>query len=209
SRPGVPVGDIAPLRLPRARLQLQRRARGDLGRGAPRAAARDRPLADLSVLFDALCRARAHIARGRRRLPPDDWRSFPEPQLAADLGDDPELDSVVRFEGEVTLLELADMLNTGGEWRGMAGLALRDAAGEIVSAPLRPLIHDLDALPYPDRTQIERAFLGRRSTHILASRGCIRTCSFCSIHMFYRAAPGKVVRTRDPVRDRKIGRAHV
>ena len=35
----------------------------------------------------------------------------------------PELDSVVRFEGEVTLLELADMLSTGGEWRGIAGMA--------------------------------------------------------------------------------------
>jgi anaerobic magnesium-protoporphyrin IX monomethyl ester cyclase len=33
---------------------------------------------------------------------------------------------------------------------------------------------------------------------ILASRGCARTCSFCSIHMFYRAVPGKVVRTRKP-----------
>lgn len=112
----------------------------------------------------------------------------------------PELDSVVRFEGEITLLELADTLSVGGAWHGIQGLAWREKGGEIVSAPLRPLIHDLDALPYPDRTQIERAFLGRRSTHILASRGCIRTCAFCSIHMFYRAAPGKVVRTRDPVR---------
>jgi hypothetical protein len=34
---------------------------------------------------------------------------------------------------------------------------------------------------------------------ILASRGCARTCSFCSIHTFYRAAPGKIVRTRKPV----------
>jgi len=33
---------------------------------------------------------------------------------------------------------------------------------------------------------------------MLASRGCARTCSFCSIHMFYRSAPGKVVRTRRP-----------
>ena len=33
---------------------------------------------------------------------------------------------------------------------------------------------------------------------LLASRGCARTCSFCSIHTFYRAAPGKVVRTRKP-----------
>src|SRR5260370_13095255 len=34
---------------------------------------------------------------------------------------------------------------------------------------------------------------------ILASRGCARTCSFCSIHTFYRAAPGRIVRTRKPV----------
>lgn len=33
---------------------------------------------------------------------------------------------------------------------------------------------------------------------IIASRGCARTCSFCSIHTFYRAAPGKIVRTRKP-----------
>ncbi len=35
---------------------------------------------------------------------------------------------------------------------------------------------------------------------LLASRGCSRTCSFCSIHVFYRSAPGKVVRLRKPAR---------
>jgi radical SAM superfamily enzyme YgiQ (UPF0313 family) len=33
---------------------------------------------------------------------------------------------------------------------------------------------------------------------LLASRGCARQCSFCSIHTFYRNAPGKVVRVRKP-----------
>src|ERR1700687_5766510 len=124
--------------------------------------------------------------------------TFPEPQLRGHSGNDPGTRQR-RARGGITLLELADKLSVGAAWHGIPGLAWREG-GEIVSAPLRPLIHDLDALPYPDRTQIERAFLGRRSTHILASRGCIRTCSFCSIHMFYRAAPGKVVRTRDPAR---------
>src|SRR5207244_7613717 len=96
---------------------------------------------------------------------------FPSLSYQAALEMIPELDSVVRFEGEVTLLELADTLSVGGAWRGMQGLAWREGQ-EIVSGPLRSLIYDLDALPYPDRTQIERAFLGRRSTHILASRGC-------------------------------------
>ena len=35
---------------------------------------------------------------------------------------------------------------------------------------------------------------------VLASRGCARTCSFCSIHTFYRTAPGKVVRVRKPAK---------
>jgi anaerobic magnesium-protoporphyrin IX monomethyl ester cyclase len=35
---------------------------------------------------------------------------------------------------------------------------------------------------------------------VLASRGCARRCSFCSIHTFYRTAPGKVVRVRKPAK---------
>jgi anaerobic magnesium-protoporphyrin IX monomethyl ester cyclase len=109
----------------------------------------------------------------------------------------PELDTVVRYEGEETLLELADVLSMGINYRNIAGIAyVKD--GEVVCNPLRALVHDLDALPYPVRTYKTKALLGRLSTHLLASRGCIRTCSFCSIHMFYRSAPGKVVRIRKP-----------
>lgn len=109
----------------------------------------------------------------------------------------PELDSVVRFEGEITLIELADSLVSGRDWRGLKGIAYLQA-GETIATPLRALIHDLDELPFPDRSFAPNKVLGRLSTPILASRGCARTCSFCSIHMFYRAAPGKVVRTRKP-----------
>jgi anaerobic magnesium-protoporphyrin IX monomethyl ester cyclase len=109
----------------------------------------------------------------------------------------PELDSVVRFEGEETLLELADVLSMGGDFRGVSGLAYAATDG-VVCNSLRALVHDLDHLPYPDRRYQKCAILGRNSTYMLASRGCIRTCSFCSIHMFYRSAPGKVVRLRTP-----------
>ena len=109
----------------------------------------------------------------------------------------PELDSVVRFEGEETLLELADVLSMGGDFRRVSGLAYAAPDG-VVCNSLRALVHDLDNLPYPDRRYQKCAILGRNSTYMLASRGCIRTCSFCSIHMFYRSAPGKVVRLRTP-----------
>jgi anaerobic magnesium-protoporphyrin IX monomethyl ester cyclase len=109
----------------------------------------------------------------------------------------PELDSVVRFEGEATLLELVDAVSTGRDWREVAGLAVRDGERVRLTAP-RALVEDLDALPYPERTFEPQTVLGRKIMPLVASRGCARTCSFCSIHMFYRAAPGKIVRTRRP-----------
>jgi radical SAM superfamily enzyme YgiQ (UPF0313 family) len=109
----------------------------------------------------------------------------------------PELDSVVRFEGEETLLELVDFLSTGRDWHELTGLAYRQGES-TVATPMRHLIDNLDSLPYPVRAFRRNAILGRHATPMLASRGCARTCSFCSIHMFYRTAPGKVVRTRNP-----------
>ena len=109
----------------------------------------------------------------------------------------PELDSVVRFEGEMTLLELADAISTGSDWRGIQGIAYRGGE-EITLTPSRALIEDLDSLPYPDRNYLPDTVLGRSIMPLIASRGCARTCSFCSIHTFYRAAPGKIVRTRKP-----------
>jgi radical SAM superfamily enzyme YgiQ (UPF0313 family) len=122
---------------------------------------------------------------------------FPSLSYEQTLNLVPELDSVVRFEGEMTLLELADALSTGNDWRGVPGIACRRDQ-EVVTTPARALMEDLDQLPFPDRNYEPEDVLGRSIMPILASRGCARTCSFCSIHTFYRAAPGRIVRTRKP-----------
>lgn len=109
----------------------------------------------------------------------------------------PQLDSIVRFEGEITLLDLVDALSLGKDWRVTQGIAYRSARS-VEMTELRPLLGDLDELPHPHRVVETRSILGRTSAQLIASRGCARTCSFCSIHMFYRIAPGKVVRTRRP-----------
>jgi len=109
----------------------------------------------------------------------------------------PELDSVVRFEGEHTLVELADAVSIGRDWHEVQGIAyVRDH--QAIATPARHLLEDLDQLPYPERNYQPDTVLGRNIMPILASRGCARTCSFCSIHTFYRAAPGRMVRTRKP-----------
>jgi anaerobic magnesium-protoporphyrin IX monomethyl ester cyclase len=109
----------------------------------------------------------------------------------------PELDSVVRFEGEITLVELVDAVSMGNDWRSIPGIAYRGDQQVVLTQP-RALVEDLDQLPYPERNYAPNEVLGRGIMPILASRGCARTCSFCSIHTFYRAAPGRIVRTRKP-----------
>jgi len=120
---------------------------------------------------------------------------YPTLSYAQTLKAAPELDSIVRFEGEETLLELVEILRAGDDWRGLEGLAYRTDDGAKANPP-HHLAHDLDALPFPDRDFAATEILGRLGMPILASRGCARTCSFCSIHTFYRTAPGKVVRLR-------------
>lgn len=122
---------------------------------------------------------------------------FPTLNPQATLNEVPSLDSVARFEGELTLLELADNLSSGRDWRDTGGLVFRDD-GQSRETETRHLLRHLDDLPWPVREFEPESMLGQKAMPLLASRGCARTCSFCSIHTFYRTAPGKVVRLRDP-----------
>ena len=108
----------------------------------------------------------------------------------------PELNSVVRFEGEQTLLDLTCRLTSGRDWHDVPGLAYLAGSVVVESSP-RALVHDLESLPWPYRPHEPEDVVGMKALPILASRGCARRCSFCSIHTFYRTAPGKVVRVRD------------
>lgn len=109
----------------------------------------------------------------------------------------PGLDSVVRNEGEETLLQLFKHLKQQDSWKNIKGLAYRKGNAIRVTEP-RPLIEDLDSLPWPvrDNQALTRKNLGVRS--MLASRGCYHNCSFCSIQSFYRQTTGPKRRTRSP-----------
>jgi anaerobic magnesium-protoporphyrin IX monomethyl ester cyclase len=119
------------------------------------------------------------------------------PSLCHDdvLGLFPELDSVVRYEGEMTLVDLVSRLASGDDWHETPGIAYL-SGGQVVASPARALVQDLDSLPVPYRPYPPEQIIGFPILPLLASRGCARRCSFCSIHTFYRTAPGKVVRVR-------------
>ena len=113
------------------------------------------------------------------------------------LGKIPALDSVVRFEGENTMLKLCRNIKAVEEWKGIKGIAYRE--GDIIkSNPLRPFEPDLDIFPFPLRSPLKEYAYWKKFATIIAGRGCIHNCSFCNTRIFYSQPPGQIKRIRMP-----------
>lgn len=106
----------------------------------------------------------------------------------------PQLDFVVRGEGESVISDAFGRIARGEDWRDAPGVAyLRD--GQPVLNPLPPLVHDLDSLPFPARDELAR-MKEKLPALILSSRGCYHRCAFCSIPSFYELSGGRAPRYR-------------
>lgn len=110
----------------------------------------------------------------------------------------PELDSVVRFEGEETLAEIVSSLD-GGAWQHVDGIAWSDGTDMHVNPPRHGGVA-IDDIPEPDRRDIDYHSQELPTASVLASRGCPWKCSFCSIITFYEANGTKGRRRRHPHR---------
>jgi anaerobic magnesium-protoporphyrin IX monomethyl ester cyclase len=109
----------------------------------------------------------------------------------------PALDSVVRFEGEKTMLELAMCISKGKEWRNIKGIAYKGKNG-VVSNQLRRFEADLDNFPFPVRSPLKEYAFWKKFVTLIAGRGCIYNCSFCNVRKFYSQPPGFIKRIRRP-----------
>jgi radical SAM superfamily enzyme YgiQ (UPF0313 family) len=92
---------------------------------------------------------------------------------------------IVKGEGEITAVELADCIREGGDLSQVAGVGFK-SDGELQYGPYRPMIKDLDVIPRPDYAllELENYFTrGYSSTdvqlQIVTSRGCPYDCEFC------------------------------
>lgn len=103
---------------------------------------------------------------------------------------DPNIDFVVVGEGEETMKELARNLSHQN-FREILGLIYKDQQGKVKINPPRPLITNLDKLPFPAWHLLPMeeylhyhpagVFIKKeRVATMIASRGCPNGCNFCS-----------------------------
>ncbi len=106
----------------------------------------------------------------------------------------PFVDVIIRGEGEYTSLELVKSIEKGGEMKKVLGINFRNN-GQIVSTPDRPLIKDVDSLPFPDRQLLDFEYHNttagivvapKKFSSFVSSRGCVFQCRFCGCRQLAR-----------------------
>lgn len=115
--------------------------------------------------------------------------TLPEDTLAY-----PFFDIVVIGEGEYTMLELIDCLESGKNLNMVRGIAFKEGC-KIVKTRPREYIEDLDSLPFPARHLLPplryyhptpSACRSPPQATMITSRGCPYSCTFCDHSVFGR-----------------------
>lgn len=126
----------------------------------------------------------------------------PDPTFAArQLVSLQGVEAVCVGEGEGAILDLAERLEDGRSYSDIANLWVKNG-DSLVENPVRPLLDDLDSLPFPDWGVLPAKFQAelRNELPVMASRGCPFNCSFCSNHAYKKLYKGKgrILRWRSP-----------
>lgn len=112
----------------------------------------------------------------------------------SDLVGEDHADVVVLGEGEYTFRDLIRAFEKGHDLKGVKGISFKDPDGKIVTTQPRPLIEDLDELPFPawHLFNLEHyskgcplAAIDELAVPVVGSRGCPFKCVFCSQDKFY------------------------
>ena len=114
----------------------------------------------------------------------------------------PYFDGVCVGEGEYPILELMDKMKDGKDYYDTLSFYFKNG-DKVVKNEIRPLIENLDELPFPDIHLFDYANLESTKLDtalIMLSRGCIYACTYCGNSQFRNIYPNKVkyARFRSP-----------
>lgn len=104
----------------------------------------------------------------------------------------PDVDFLIRGEGEETFLELVRMIgerwgNKNATFNNIKGISYRQN-GEMVHNPQREFVKDLDAIPFPARDLLlnKDSYNSEDMGLLMTSRGCPYNCSYCATGIWKR-----------------------
>ena len=160
----------------------------------------------LSAMFDVA----VQVTRAIQKEMPDKplvWGGFHAttmPHQALEF-----VDAVCIGEGEEALQELVDRMEAGKDFYDVRNFWFRRPDGRVVGNPVRPLIQDLDTIPYPDfdftddwsyddkkrrlirldwkrftevgPKYVDRQFNMRLAYKAMITRGCPHKCAYCGV----------------------------
>ncbi|MCX5693258.1 MAG: radical SAM protein [Candidatus Omnitrophica bacterium] len=125
----------------------------------------------------------------------------PHPTYFPEIIEHPSVDVTCCGEGEFAMLDLADSRDKNADYSNIPNLSVK-IQGVVKRNEVRPLIPDLDQLPFADRALYYKYPLLRNSPMkpFIVSRGCIFSCNFCfneKLKTIY-SGKGEYVRFRSP-----------
>ncbi len=110
------------------------------------------------------------------------------------------VDFIIIGEGELAFAELINNLENGKSTKNIKNVWTKEG-NKIIKNELRPLIDNLDILPFPDRELIYKEFKHLRNSkkkYFIVGRGCPYACTYCFNHIYNRLYKnkGKIIRHR-------------
>lgn len=105
------------------------------------------------------------------------------------------IDFLIRGEGEYPFLELVAALKNNLPVNNIESL-WHKANGKIIKNDMKPALNNLDSLPLPDKDLFKEEIKYRDDYMIMATRGCLYSCSYCCESYMNKTYPGKYFRKR-------------
>ncbi|MGB3905229.1 MAG: radical SAM protein [Anaerolineae bacterium] len=122
----------------------------------------------------------------------------PHPTFFPEIIEEEGVDGICIGEGEYATVDLVNALENGDPIETVSNWWI-ESNGHIHRNHLRPLVTDLDQLPFPDRELLYRAHplsRERKLKPFITGRGCPYNCSFCFNEAYSDLYKGKGRRTR-------------
>lgn len=107
------------------------------------------------------------------------------------------IDYIIVGEGEEALVELADSLENRLPLDNIGNLWFKKD-GQVIRNQVRPLVQNLDKIPFPDKKLFASSVMVNDSYLIMTARGCLYGCSFCANNVLRKvyANKGRYIRRR-------------